>query len=56
MNGAQIAMIVLFAIGVGISAAKNGQPQTGKHNILATLFAQSIVAAILYWGGFWSAA
>lgn len=56
MNGAQISMIVLLAMGSGIALAKNGEPNTGKYSIIRTLIAQGILISILYWGGFWSAA
>jgi len=56
MNGAQIAMIALLAMGAGVALAKNGQPNTGKHNFFSTLIAQGVLVSILYWGGFWSAA
>lgn len=54
-GAAQIIMIVLYAMGLGISAAKHGEPQEEtKYNFWATLVCTIIVVALLAWGGFWT--
>ena len=48
-------MIVLYAMGLGISAAKHGEPrEETKYNFWATLICTIIVVALLAWGGFWT--
>jgi len=53
MGVPQILVIVLMALGVGVSLAKYGQQKTDKHDIWDVLIGPSIIAGLLYWGGFW---
>lgn len=48
----QIIYICLLAMGIGISMSRHGDPKTGTHSVWSTIFATTIVVAILYWGGF----
>ena len=50
----QILIIFLWALGIGIEAAKHGQPKTGNHNFITQLIAVGISFTILYFGGFFS--
>lgn len=47
----QALYIALTILGLGISAAKNGQPQ-GPHSFSTSFIASLICFGILYWGGF----
>lgn len=47
----QIIYIALSLLGVGVVTAKHGQPR-GNYSIFTTLFAEAIMVALLYWGGF----
>ena len=54
-GAAQIIMIVLYAMGLGINAAKHGEPrEETKYNFWATLVCTILVVALLAWGGFWT--
>lgn len=50
----QIIWIVLAAIGLGISIVKHGESR-GPHNMWAAIIGTPLVAALLYWGGFFTA-
>ena len=52
MGAAQIIMIVLFALGLGVTIAKHGQPK-GNYSIVEYVVDLSIYVALLWWGGFW---
>ena len=52
MGAAQIIMIVLFAIGLGVAIAKHGQPK-GNYSIGEHIIGITIYIALLWWGGFW---
>lgn len=52
MGAAQIIMIVLFAIGLGVAIAKQGQPK-GNYSIGENIIGIAINVALLWWGGFW---
>ena len=54
MNWPQIAMLMLYAISIGIALAKDGQPREGKESFGKTCFACAVGMYILYCGGFWS--
>jgi hypothetical protein len=54
MNAPQIVMIVILALGVGISMEQHGRPKTGTENCVITIIATGIMVALMYWGGFWS--
>lgn len=48
----QIAYIVLHALGLGITAAKNGQQSTYEFG--TSIVSSLIVFALLYFGGFFT--
>ncbi len=48
----QIFYLVMVALGLGISLSEHGKPREGKHNLLSAVIANIVLAAILYWGGF----
>ena len=54
MGWPQITMIVLIALGVGISLAKHGEPR-GNHSFGASLFSAALSVGLLYAGGFFGA-
>ncbi|MCT8281776.1 hypothetical protein [Xanthomonas translucens] len=56
MNAPQIIWIVLTTVGLTFSLIKDGRPETGKHNFIAHLIATAIMAALLWWGGFFGGA
>lgn len=47
-------MIVLYAMGVGIHLARDGQPMRMKYSFLVRLIGVAASAFILYCGGFWT--
>jgi len=49
----QWVFAVLYVFGVCMSAARDGEPKTGKHSFPVTVVATAIGAWILYMGGFW---
>ena len=51
MQAPQIIIICLSAMALGITLAKNGEPE-GNYCFGSTLFATVINISILYWGGF----
>lgn len=53
MNAPQITLLVLFALGLGVTTAKHGEPR-GKYNIWAFLISAAVELGILFWGGFFS--
>jgi hypothetical protein len=53
MNAPQIIVIVLLSLGVGISIARNGEDHEQPISFGWTLLRSVILAAILWWGGFW---
>lgn len=48
----QYTYLALCLIGVGVCAAKHGEPKTGTHNFLGNIAASSLILWILYMGGF----
>lgn len=54
MGAAQITMMCLLALSVGIHVAKHGEPRRDKYSVWTGLLAAAINIAILWWGGFWS--
>lgn len=50
----QIILAALLLIGVGSCGAKYGQKQTGTYDIVDVLIGPALMAALLYWGGFWT--
>jgi len=53
MRAPQIVMIVISALGFGLTWASHGKPKTGKENAWYTLSALVVTHAILWWGGFY---
>ncbi|UYB51176.1 LPXTG cell wall anchor domain-containing protein [Xanthomonas sp. AM6] len=56
MNAPQIIWIILATVGLTNSLIKDGRPQTGKHNFVASLIATALMALLLWWGGFFGGA
>lgn len=54
MGWPQIAVIGLWAAGIGLALARHGEPETGKHSVFTTLIAVGLMAWLLWEGGFWS--
>lgn len=50
----QIVYFALLFFSIGIAAAQHGHPKKGNESIWQTLVANAIMAAILYWGGFFT--
>jgi hypothetical protein len=50
----QMIVAALMLFGIGISVAKYGQQKTDKYDITDVLIGPGIVAALLYFGGFWT--
>jgi hypothetical protein len=50
---AQLTMIALVVIGLGISLPEHGSPKKGNNNFAVTVFNTAIGQSILYWGGFY---
>lgn len=46
----QIIILVLFALGLGITLAKDGEIQ--RFSFVSSLFGSAVQLSILYWGGF----
>jgi len=55
MNGAQVTLLIIWALGFGLTVAKHGQPK-GNYSVWESMIAIAISSAILWWGGFWGAA
>jgi hypothetical protein len=53
MGAPQIIMIVLYALGLAVTAEKHGEPRS-NHNLGSQAVATAISAGLLYWGGFFS--
>lgn len=53
MNGAQIAMCIIYGMNIGIGMVQHGEPKTGKYSFWTSLLSVGISIAILKWGGFW---
>lgn len=52
MSWPQVVWIVLAATSVLSAIEKHGKPATGKHDAWSTTIAVSLVAWVLYMGGF----
>jgi hypothetical protein len=50
----QIIILVLLAMGLGISLVQSGKPKTGTHSFWVQAISTTITLAILYWGGFFN--
>jgi hypothetical protein len=48
---ASIIILVMYAINLGITLAKNGEPKGGKYNFWAELISTFIMFMLLYWAG-----
>jgi hypothetical protein len=54
LQAPQIIYIIITALGTGISLAQHGKPKKGNESAWATIIAQALSFALLYWGGFFS--
>jgi len=54
VTGAQIGVVVLLSLSVGISMAQHGKPKTGKESVWTSLIAAAIWIGLLNWGGFFN--
>lgn len=54
LGAPEITLLVLQAIGLGISLARHGEPKTGTNNVYIDMIALSISQALLIWGGFYA--
>ena len=54
MNAPQIILILLWAIGIGMIAAKHGERETVTHCVWSQIICVGITWGLLYWGGFFS--
>lgn len=54
MEAPQIIVIVLYALSIGLTWAKHGTPETGKHNVFSSVLSVALMSGLLWWGGFWS--
>jgi hypothetical protein len=41
-------------IGIGVSMARYGQQKTDHHDLVDILIGPGLMAALLYFGGFWT--
>lgn len=48
----QIIYIALMCIGLGVHAAKHGEPRGGTYNFAGAVFSAGITTGVLYMGGF----
>lgn len=53
MGAPQIVWIALATMSLGVSLAKDGEPQK-PHSFVRTAIGATLAAGILYWGGFFS--
>ena len=54
MVKAQMILIALYAMSLGLSLERHGKQRTGKENFWITLLSAAIIFALLIWGGFFS--
>ncbi len=52
MNAPQIIVISLFVMNVTMTLCNHGKP-AGNHNAIAATIGTAVMAALLFWGGFW---
>lgn len=52
LHAPQLIWLAVVAIILATTAARHGQPYTGKHNVAGMLVVKSLYAALLWWGGF----
>lgn len=50
----QLIVICLYATGIGMHLAKDGEPRDENYSFLRNLIATVIAAGILWWGGFFT--
>lgn len=48
---ASIIILIIYAINLGITLAKNGEPKGGKYNFWAELISTFIMLSLLYCAG-----
>jgi hypothetical protein len=54
MSTPALIYLALSFIGLGVVAAKDGQPRTGKCSLWSAVLSTWIAISLLYWGGFFS--
>lgn len=54
MHAPQIILIIIYAMGFGITLVKHGQPREETYNIWSFLISLGIQMGLLIWGGFFS--
>lgn len=54
MGWPQVAYIILAAMSVGVVISKHGKPDDGKFNAIFPLIRTTVVASLLYAGGFFA--
>lgn len=52
MEAPQIIWIALAAYTIANAHFHDGEPKTGRHDLVSTVVAVGISAGLLYWGGF----
>jgi hypothetical protein len=50
----QVVILVLVCVGLGMELVRDGNPRTDKHSFWITLLSDTIVLALLWWGGFFN--
>jgi hypothetical protein len=53
MRAPQIITIVLMALSVSGSLSRHGEPKEGCYNAAKDILGIVVIAALLWWGGFW---
>ena len=52
MGFCQYAIIVLYAMSLGVSLSKHGEPKIGTYNFILSCIAIALEMSLLYFGGF----
>lgn len=50
----QTVLIVISALGMGLTMAQHGQPKTGKENFYTSLIANALIHLLLWLGGWYA--
>lgn len=48
---ASIIILIIYALNLGITIAKNGEPKEGKYNFWVEMISTFIMFMLLYWAG-----
>ena len=54
MGAAQIIIIIIMAMNLGINLVLHGKEQNDKYNFFGACISTAITSGLLWWGGFWS--